>query len=247
MAPKPGNILVNLGSYSIPKLQASHRPSAPFQRISFSDAMLKYGSDKPDLRIPWVFEQCSDVFGDSSETYGFVVRGYGESGNQPSTKSLKKKFVKLFPDSMHKSLRFLIPNENGNSESEIEKQLIERFKLGAHDLLVIAGTTDSRNPERWDRIKFHLNISTPSRPCYPLLSTLGHARNYVADLLNLRSQKSFSFAWIVDFPLFVETESDSSKLESAHHPFTAAVPEDVEKLKNLEDLASIKGWGFCFS
>ena len=74
-----------------------------------------------------------------------------------------------------------------------------------------------------------------------LLWTLGFARNFLADFLDLRSQKSFVFTWVTDFPLFVESEENPNALESAHHPFTAPVDEDKGKLINLQDLKNIRG------
>lgn len=80
-----------------------------------------------------------------------------------------------------------------------------------------------------------------------LLSTLGFARNYLSSLLGLRSQKGFNFSWITDFPLFVESDDDPRILESAHHPFTAPVNEDKEKLMNRKDLKNIRGNFYCFN
>ena len=84
-------------------MQASHRPNAPFQRISYHEAMEKYGSDRPDLRIPWIFEACSESFGNASTVaYGFVLQDYLKKQNVQSANGLKRKYVKLFPHSLHK-------------------------------------------------------------------------------------------------------------------------------------------------
>lgn len=64
---------------------------------------------------------------------------------------------------------------------------------------------------------------------------LGHLRLRCADLLEscgvpVRDPSVFRFLWVVDFPLFLASEEDPGKLESAHHPFTAPLPEDTRLL-----------------
>jgi aspartyl-tRNA synthetase len=68
---------------------------------------------------------------------------------------------------------------------------------------------------------------------------LGQLRNYVGEAAGLRTEKRFEWAWIVDFPLFVR--SDDGQLESAHHPFTAPMPEFLPNLLESKDLESLKG------
>lgn len=69
--------------------------------------------------------------------------------------------------------------------------------------------------------------------------TLGQLRNYLGECNGMRAEKRFEWAWIVDFPLFVENSEGC--LESAHHPFTAPMPQYLTDLNEAKDLKSIKG------
>lgn len=115
--------------------------------------MFMYGSDKPDLRVPWKFEEFSDMF-DKKRAFGFVVRK--TEGELPSVNNLKRSFTRLYPDSMYKvrfesyfgiseiilrfqNLRFF--KKDGNSfilgDERINNELNRRFDLGDGDLLTI--------------------------------------------------------------------------------------------------------------
>lgn len=69
--------------------------------------------------------------------------------------------------------------------------------------------------------------------------TLGQLRNYIADIIGIRAEKRFEWAWILDFPLFLRNEN--GQLESAHHPFTAPTPEFLPDLLESNNLESLKG------
>lgn len=72
-----------------------------------------------------------------------------------------------------------------------------------------------------------------------LRETLGQLRNFLGECSGLRAEERFEWAWIVDFPLFVE--NSEGQLESAHHPFTAPMPEFLNDLQESKNLLSIKG------
>ncbi|XP_010773024.1 aspartate--tRNA ligase, mitochondrial-like, partial [Notothenia coriiceps] len=79
---------------------------------------------------------------------------------------------------------------------------------------------------------FPLSYCTPSLSQRPLL---GKLRMQCAEVLesrgmSVRDPSAFHFLWVVDFPLFLPKEEDPDKLESAHHPFTAPLPEDIHLL-----------------
>lgn len=104
-----------------------------------------------------------------------------------------------------------------NWDSDIDEQeMAEKFNIEKEDVIVFC----------WGKSN-EVNL------------TLGHLRNWLGDVAGLRATKAFKFLWIVDFPLFVK--SDSGKLESAHHPFTASIAEDVDRLWKMTDLDNITG------
>lgn len=69
--------------------------------------------------------------------------------------------------------------------------------------------------------------------------TLGQLRNFLGELSGIRAEKRFEWAWIVDFPLFVI--GSNGCLESAHHPFTAPMPNFLIDLNESKNLESIRG------
>lgn len=69
--------------------------------------------------------------------------------------------------------------------------------------------------------------------------TLGKLRNYIAEAMGLRKSEGFEFVWITHFPLFVKNQA--GHLESAHHPFTAPVPSDLQLLYDEKKLLQITG------
>uniref|UniRef100_A0A7E4VTV4 AA_TRNA_LIGASE_II domain-containing protein n=1 Tax=Panagrellus redivivus TaxID=6233 RepID=A0A7E4VTV4_PANRE len=197
---------------SWPAELAAQKPATPFKRLTYAEALSKYGSDKPDLRIPWTFEDVSSLFDDGNTAHAFVVRG--SEGTLPSTAGLRRKFSKLFPNSLYKNIQF-------HTSESAKKPISAHFQLQSGDVVAL--------------------VSGPETQSEKLLTTLGCARNLLADSLGLRSQNGgFNFAWVTDFPLFVESETDPNALESAHHPFTAPHPDDWEKLRDLKDLKHIR-------
>lgn len=70
--------------------------------------------------------------------------------------------------------------------------------------------------------------------------TLGQLRHLVGEAMHLRAEQRMEFVWITHFPLF--TVNAEGRLESAHHPFTAPVPNDIQLLYEPDKLLSITGF-----
>ncbi len=176
---------------------------APFKRIPFKEAMLKYGCDKPDLRNPLIIEDASDIF-ENSDFAGFkgkIVRCIKYSNVTKSNSWYKhlEQFVKSKgagglaylkkTDGEIKSaiLKFL-------SEEEINS-LVERFNLNDGDVLfVLAG--DEK-----------------------IIKIAGLLRNYLGEELELTDHNRFEFCIVNDFPFFEYNEEDK-KWDFGHNPFS---------------------------
>ncbi len=194
----------------------------PFTRIPYSEAMERYGSDKPDTRFGMELCDISDllektefaVFSNALSTGS--VRGINFKGgaSKLSRKDIDRltDFVKTYKA---KGLAFTRLLEDGESSS-YEKFLTEseraeiRKRLDAQtgDLLLI--------------------VADPSNDV--VFDSLGALRRHIAKKYSLYSEDDFAFLWVTDFPLF-EYNEDEGRFVAKHHPFTAVAHCDEDKLE----------------
>ncbi|UKP00579.1 aspartate--tRNA ligase [Nostoc sp. UHCC 0870] len=200
----------------------------PFPRLTYADAMERYGSDKPDTRYGLELVNVSDVMKDS----GFkVFRDAVANGG----------IVKILP----------IPNGNDQISNVRIKPGGDLFKeaseAGAKGLAYIR-VRDNGEIDTIGAIKDNLSEEqkqeilqrTGAKPGHLLLfgagdaptvnKTLDRLRQVVAKEFNLIDPEKINFLWIVDFPMF-EWNANEKRLEALHHPFTAPHPEDLHDLK----------------
>ncbi|MBN1118652.1 MAG: aspartate--tRNA ligase [Bacteroidales bacterium] len=191
----------------------------PFPRMSYDEAMSKYGNDKPDIRFGMKIRDLSDV----AKGKGFVVfdnsefvGGINANGcAEYSRKQLDEltKFVTK-PQVGAKGLVWIKYNEDGTFKSTIDKFFTEEdFKLWAAKF----------NAKPGDLILILAGAKAQT------LSALGTLRLEMGSLLNLLDKKVFAPLWVVDFPL-LEWDENAKRFFAMHHPFTSPKPEDIEKL-----------------
>ncbi|XP_060654062.1 aspartate--tRNA ligase, mitochondrial isoform X1 [Drosophila nasuta] len=212
----------------LPKLQT------PFRRITYEEAMEKYGCDKPDTRFGFLLNNVSDIIEKSENfkgkyedfgAYAIVVRASEAFWNGAARKhyeSLSKVFsgtlfVRKF--NFAKDVQERLTKLLGN---DVATEVIEKFDLEENDLLFlcIGPKVETRN-------------------------LLGRIRLDYQEFLveNAKAKKSydFRFLWVIDFPLF-ERNNVTKQLESVHHPFTAPLVDDLDKFAtscdNLETIRS---------
>ncbi|WP_424963278.1 aspartate--tRNA ligase [Ekhidna sp.] len=190
-----------------------------FQRITYDDAMQKYGSDKPDLRFGMEFCELNDlaqgkgfVVFDSAE---LVVGINAEGCAEYSRKQLDAltDFVKK-PQIGAKGLVYVKYNEDGSFKSSVDKFFdqealkgwVEKFDAKPGDLLLIlAGEANQTR------------------------KALNELRLEMGERLGLRDRNKVAAAWVLDFPL-LEWDEETQRYHAMHHPFTAPKPEDIDKL-----------------
>ncbi|CAD5224702.1 unnamed protein product [Bursaphelenchus okinawaensis] len=191
--------------------------SLPFRRMTYDEVMSSYGSDKPDLRIPWKFVDCTEEMSvtnlkttDDWNCNAFIAKGAVEYD-----KRFKRTEWKRLIQTKHSNARWRAVNlhkenpfKNFNAESFKSK-----YEVNEDDIVVFS----------WGDLE-------TSR------QALGMLRNFVGEVCGLRSS-GFEFLWVVDFPLF---RMEDGSFHSSHHPFTAPTPADLQKLKDEEDLLDIK-------
>ena len=188
---------------------------APFRRISFKEAMLKYGCDKPDLRNPLIIEDASDIF-ENSDFAGFkgkIVRCIKCSNVQKSNSWYKhlEEFVKSKGAG---GLAYLKKND-GEIKSAILKflseeeihSLDERFELKDGDVLFILAGDEH------------------------IIKIAGLLRNYLGEELEITNHNRFEFCIVNDFPFFEYNEEDK-KWDFGHNPFS--MPQGgIDALNNM--------------
>ena len=207
-------------------------PAGEFPRIPYAEAMLKYGSDKPDLRNPLIISDVTEHF----ETSGFglfekIVGGGGRVRviPAPNTHDKSRKFFDEMNDWARREgfagLGY-VTRKGGefggpiakNHGPEGMKKLYAELGLGENDGLFFAAGKEK------DAAKL-----------------AGAARTRVAEELGLIEEGCFKFCWIVDFPMF-EYDEDAKKIDFSHNPFSMPQGE-MDALENQDPL-EIKAWQY---
>jgi len=194
----------------------------PLPRMTYADAMAKYGSDKPDLRFGIVITECTDYF--SETTFRVFQAPYVGAVVMPGGASQPRRQLDGWQDWAKqrgaKGLAYVLVQEDGSLTGPVAKNLSETEAAG---LAAHVGA----NPG--DCIFFAAGAPKSSR------SLLGAARLEIGNRLDLRKDGEWSFLWVVDAPLL---EPASEAVESGdvavgagewtavHHAFTS--PQDVE-------------------
>lgn len=191
----------------------------PIKRMTFKDAMEKYGSDKPDLRfgmeITDITEAVKDmdfvVFKSAIEAGGSVralcLKGGASLGRKPLDKL--GEFVKTYKA---KGLAWIQLKE-GEVKSSIAKFLTDD---------VTKAIVNTMNAEEGDAI---LIVADKNSVVFP---SLGALRLQLAKEFDLIKDKNeFNFTWVTEFPFF-EYSEEEERFKACHHPFTAPMDEDLE-------------------
>lgn len=191
------------------------------QRMTYSDAMKYYGSDKPDIRFGMKFVEMNEVaqnkgfkvFDDAELVVGFVA----EDCSTYSRKQLDKltDFVKR-PQVGAKGLVYVKCNEDGSFKSSIDKFF---------DQDALKAWADHMGAKAGDLI-FVLSGETEK-----VQKQLSELRLEMGTQLGLRNPNVFKPLWVVDFPL-LEWDEDSKRFHAMHHPFTSPKKEDMDLLNS---------------
>src|SRR5262249_11243906 len=197
----------------------------PLPRLRYADAMLKYGSDKPDLRFGMEISDLGDLAGQSEFQVfkttlagGGKVRGLNAAGaaDKFSRKGLDElgefvkrsggkglAWIKVEPDKFTSPIEKFLPQP-------VQQALRERLAAKAGDLLLIVADKEDT-----------------------VCQALGNLRNHLAGQLKLidPDKLDYKVAWVIDFPSFIWDEEEK-RWAANHHPFTSPMDEDVAKLES---------------
>ena len=195
----------------------------PFARVSYDDAMHKYGSDKPDLRAGMEIADVSDVFRDSSFSVfagavsgGGAVRAIAVPGAAKFSRKDIDELVEQAKQAGASGLVWARRSPEGAIQSSALKAAGEE---------TIARALDAAHAEKEDLV---LMASGEALAASKVLGTL---RLSLAKKLNLLDPDLYAFTWVVDFPL-LEYNDEEGRWFSMHHPFTSPKAEDLDKLES---------------
>ena len=190
-----------------------------FPRMTYQEAMEKYGNDKPDIRFGMEFGDLSafakardfKIFNEAEIVVGIAVPGAASMTRKEIDKLID--WVKR-PQVGALGMVYVKCNEDGSFKSSVDKfysqedlaQWAEATGAQAGDLICV--------------------LSGPTNKTRTQLSAL---RMEMAERLGLRNPEEFAPLWVIDFPL-LEWDEDTERYHAMHHPFTSPKPEDIEKL-----------------
>lgn len=190
----------------------------PVERITYADAIARFGVDNPDMRFGMELCDLTGLVKDSGfkvfadvASKGGIIKGLNAKGcARFSRKDIDDltEFVKIYGA---KGLAY-VKIENGEWHSPIAK-------FFTADEIVAMNT--SFGAEEGDLLFF-----VADKPKV-VNDSLGKLRNNLAGILNLTSKDDYRFVWVTDFPL-LEWDEEESRWAAVHHPFTAPMDEDIE-------------------
>ncbi|UOX84665.1 aspartate--tRNA ligase [Amycolatopsis sp. FBCC-B4732] len=202
-----------------------HEIPRPIPRITYHEAMAKYGSDKPDLRFDLEITDMTEFFADTpfrvfqAPYVGAVVMAGG--ADQPRRQL--DAWQEWAKQRGARGLAYILVNEDGTLGGPVAKNLSETER---ENVAAAAGA------QAGDCIFFAAGKAASTQPL------LGAARDEIGKRLGLIDEDAWSFVWVVDAPLFAPVEDigddvavGSGKWTAVHHAFTSPTPEWIDKFE----------------
>jgi aspartyl-tRNA synthetase len=209
----------------------------PFPRLTWKEAMDKYGSDKPDIRFAMEITDISGLAKDSgfnvfseSVKLGGVVRAMKVEGGAGFARREIDELTEVAKIYGAKGLAYVQVTAEGPKSA-----LLKFFKEGELDKIL-----ERVQAKAGDIVFFGADQFTT------VCEALGHVRLACADKFKLRDPDVFAFCWIYDFPLFEWSEQEQA-LQAAHHPFTSPKDEDAALLDSAPETVRAKAYDLALN
>ena len=193
----------------------------PIQRMTWQEAMDRFGSDKPDLRfgmelhdVTHVVKDCEFVVFKGAIENGGSVRGINAKGQGAMPRKKIDKLVSFAKDYGAKGLAYIAIQEDGSLKSSFSKFMTEE------EMKALVAAMEG---EAGDLLLF---AADKNKVVY---SVLGALRLELAKQMDLLDKNEFRFVWITEFPL-LEWSEEENRFTAMHHPFTMLMEEDLELL-----------------
>jgi aspartyl-tRNA synthetase len=184
-----------------------------FLRIPYQESMIKYGTDKPDLRFELEIKPVTDlvkgcgfkVFADMAEKDGHVVHALKVDKGADFTRKEIDEFTELAKENEAKGLAYIVIKEDNKLQSpivkflgdDLAKKIVEKLEAGKGDIIFFGAD------------KFNIACKA-----------LGAVRNACAEKLGLKDNKKAAWCWIVDFPMYDYSEIEHNRIDFGHNPFS---------------------------
>src|SRR3989339_919656 len=202
----------------------------PFARLSYDEAMLRYGSDKPDTRFGMeIADLCGELKNCQFKVFaqaisgGGVVRGICVPGGEKFSRSEIDGLTSFVAAYGARGLAWMKVTANGP-----ESNIVKFFSAGE-----LEGIQGKLGAKAGDLLLFLAD--TPA----VVAQGLGALRLKLAKEINLIAEGAFNFLWVVDFPL-LEWDKEDKRWSAMHHPFTSPRQEDIPLLDRPEDAGAVR-------
>jgi aspartyl-tRNA synthetase len=225
------NLMEDLFTSLVETVTPQFKLIKPFPRLSWTEVMEKYGSDKPDLRFGLEMADLSEIFAGSEFSVfrtvvaeGGKIKGFAVPGCATYTRSQLGELTEFVRSRGAKGLVTMALD--GKPEEKISDLTTDRVRS-----VVAKFLTKERVIEIARRLKANIGdllLIVADKPKV-VDAVLGALRSEMARRLNLADPKLLAFAFILNFPLFDWIEEEK-RWDSMHHPFTSPHPEDIPLL-----------------
>lgn len=196
----------------------------PIMRMEYQEAMDRFGSDKPDTRFGMELFDLSDLLKECKfNVFAGPIKN-GGSVRAINAKDLASFFSRRDIDALvdyvktygAKGLAWIAVNEDGSIKSQITKFLSEEETNGI---------LERAKAENGDIVFI---VADKNKVVY---DSLGNLRLHIAKKANVKMDEGFNFLWVTHFPMF-EYDEHEKRFKAMHHPFTAPMDEDLDKLES---------------
>ena len=201
----------------------------PFRRIAYKDAMLNYGSDKPDLRNPLIIKDATDILSkmDFAPFNGKMIRVI-KTENMDKSNSWYKQVEEFIKGKGASGLATIKITEDGTFKSSLDKFMTDEIR------------TELKNEYELKEGEALFILADEPKKCPKLAGAL---RTYLGEELNLINKDKFEFCIINDFPMYEENE-ETGAIDFGHNPFS--MPKGGLEALNNEDPLNITAIQYDF-
>lgn len=210
----------------------------PIPRLTYQEAMDRFGSDKPDIRFGLELVNISDVVKDSGFKVftdaienGGSVRGINAKGCGNFPRKQIDSLVEVGKTYGAKGIAWIVVNEDGTLKSSFTKFLSED---------TVQAILKAMDAQKGDLLLFCADKNSV------VYDALGNLRLEIAKRLGLTKKDEYSFVWVTEFPL-LEWDEEEQRFVAKHHPFTSPMDEDIELLDTDPGKVRAKAYDICLN